>query len=1568
MKNHLLKLGSPSKGMFDLFLFPFLLLVCLTAFPSGNFANLTVHIAKNVETIEITNNFSPIICEPESVIAVAIPSTVCEGGTLYLSGEAVGATSWSWTGPNGFTSSLQNPVIPYMTNLEAGVYYLVASNSCGSAAPVSTAAVPVTNCNSLPCSDVTITVTHVTGVVAPVDKTVSYGLVADIPGAPLKCWITSNLGASHQATSFYDATEASAGWYWQFNRKQGYKHDGSTVTPAWTITSINENMDWQIINDPCAIELGNGWRLPTFSEWSSVKTTGGWNSGTDMWNSALKIHAAGHLYMYGTLYDRGSGGGLYSSTQASSTYGDIIVFSGNIVLGQNPKSFGYSVRCIRDVLVPTTVTALATPNPVCAGFDLNLTGNATGATMWSWSGPNGFTSNMQNPVITNISSAGAGVYTLTASNSYGSALPVSTYFVTVANCSEPCSDATITVTHVTGDVAPVDKTVTYGLVADIPGAPLKCWITSNLGATHQATSLYDATEASAGWYWQFNRKQGYKHDGTNITPAWTITSINEEMDWQIINDPCAIELGNGWRLPTYYEWSSVKITSGWNSGTDAWNSPLKMHAAGHLYMYGTLYDRGSGGGYYSSTQASATYGDIIVFSGNLVLGQNPKTFGYSARCVREVLVPTSVIALATPNPVCAGDNLTLTGSATGATSWSWTGPNGFTSNLQNPVIANITYGGTGVYTLIASNAYGSALPVSTYYVTVADCCSPCGGDITISHYVTGGVAPLDKTVTYGTVADVPGALSKCWITSNLGATHQASSYYDATEASAGWYWQFNRKQGFKHDGTTVTPAWTITSINENMDWQIINDPCAIELGNGWRLPTFSEWTSVKTTGGWNSGTDMWNSALKIHSAGHLYMYGTLYDRGSGGGLYSSTQASSTYGDIIVFSGNIVLGQNPKSFGYSVRCIREARVPGSVTANASPNPLCEGSTLYLTGNATCVTAWSWTGPNGFTSNLQNPIIANVTMANAGVYTLIASNSNGSSPPAYTLPVVVNPLPANVTAVASPNPICEGQPLTLTGSATNGSSWAWSGPNGFTANLQSPVIPHITLFGAGKYMLIVSNNCGSAPPVATLPVVVNLLPHFVTATATPNPVCFRATLHLTATGTDVISWSWSGPAGFTSNLQNPSIPDIGFSNAGIYTVTATNSCGSVSVGTEYVNVVTIPGPVGHVSGPSTVSQATGPIHYSIPPVPYATNYFWQFTGNDVIIVQNNQPWADLYFGPCATSGILSATITNSCGGAAYNLLTITVNSFSCGNTMTKYHQQGNVAPVDKLVNYNTTLINMSGVTKCWIAQNLGAQYHASGPWDTEDEPAGWYWQFNRQQGYKWDSPTSTLTPDPNPWPMNNNTENSNWQAINDPCSIEFGCNWRIPTTTEWSWVGSTWGPLGAGFASVLKLHAGGWLDESDGTLHDRGVIGGNFWTPSQQYYGGPWYSGLNYFSHSNGATIYATIKSCGVPIRCIRNDNGGGGGGIEEDMLGINISPSVVTGKAYFNHSVLNLELPGMNGEQAMISLYDMLGQQLYVKMKLMTGTVQVDFPFSPGVYIVKVVAGNKYFTTRIVSLE
>jgi len=195
-----------------------------------------------------------------------------------------------------------------------------------------------------------------------------------------------------------------------------------------------------------------------------------------------------------------------------------------------------------------------------------------------------------------------------------------------------------TINHVAGTIAPINKTVTYGTVTNIPGETTKCWITRNLGASQQATAVSDATEASAGWYWQFNRKQGYKHDGTTRTPNTTwITPIIEDLNWQTANDPCTLELGSGWRIPTSTEWANVNASGGWTNWNGPWNSGLKMHAAGSLTGFdGSLLNRGLVGHYWSSMQNTVPYGWSLWFhSGNCIVHSFNKELSFSLRCLRE---------------------------------------------------------------------------------------------------------------------------------------------------------------------------------------------------------------------------------------------------------------------------------------------------------------------------------------------------------------------------------------------------------------------------------------------------------------------------------------------------------------------------------------------------------------------------------------------------------------------------------------------------------------------------------------------------------------------------------------------------------------------------------------------------------------------------------------------------------------------------------------------------------------------------------------------------------------------
>ncbi|WP_348097584.1 GEVED domain-containing protein, partial [Flavobacterium sp.] len=63
-------------------------------------------------------------------IITSVTTPVCQGSTLSLNGVD-GASTYAWTGPNGFTSSLKSPSIPNALVVNAGVYSLKITTGSG---------------------------------------------------------------------------------------------------------------------------------------------------------------------------------------------------------------------------------------------------------------------------------------------------------------------------------------------------------------------------------------------------------------------------------------------------------------------------------------------------------------------------------------------------------------------------------------------------------------------------------------------------------------------------------------------------------------------------------------------------------------------------------------------------------------------------------------------------------------------------------------------------------------------------------------------------------------------------------------------------------------------------------------------------------------------------------------------------------------------------------------------------------------------------------------------------------------------------------------------------------------------------------------------------------------------------------------------------------------------------------------------------------------------------------------------------------------------------------------------
>jgi hypothetical protein len=145
-------------------------------------------------------------------------------------------------------------------------------------------------------------------------------------------------------------------------------------------------------------------------------------------------------------------------------------------------------------------------------------------------------------------------------------------------------------------------------------------------------------------------------------------------------------------------------------------------------------------------------------------------------------------AASSNGPVCVGETLQLAASLVGGATYSWTGPNGFTSTDQNPSIPNTTAAANGIYFVTATaggcTAQATSTSVTVYSASVGGAataqssgfCAGLGTEISLSGY-TGSVQweQSSDNISWGPVSGGSGANSPTYTTPLLGAT----TYYRA---------------------------------------------------------------------------------------------------------------------------------------------------------------------------------------------------------------------------------------------------------------------------------------------------------------------------------------------------------------------------------------------------------------------------------------------------------------------------------------------------------------------------------------------------------------------------------------------------------------------------------------------------------------------------------------------------------------------------------------------------------------------------------------------------------------------
>ncbi|MEM9259746.1 MAG: T9SS type A sorting domain-containing protein [Bacteroidota bacterium] len=142
------------------------------------------------------------------------------------------------------------------------------------------------------------------------------------------------------------------------------------------------------------------------------------------------------------------------------------------------------------------------------------------------------------------------------------------------------------------------------------------------------------------------------------------------------------------------------------------------------------------------------------------------------------------------------------------------------------------------------------------------------------------------------------------------------------------------------------------------------------------------------------------------------------------------------------------------------------------------------------------------------------------------------------------------------ISAPAELCEGAALDVTATATEATSYSWTGPDNFSAATANFSVPAVSQASTGTYELVVTKTDG-CNDTTTFDLFVNLLPRV--EIVSNGPLCTGEELVLEETIGRGFSFAWSGPDGFSSADPSPSIPNAGPANVGEYSLLLTDANG-------------------------------------------------------------------------------------------------------------------------------------------------------------------------------------------------------------------------------------------------------------------------------------------------------------------------------------------------------------------------------------------------------------------------
>lgn len=700
---------------------------------TGNTSVSTTVSMSGIYTVTVTNAVSctataTIMVKPRPHVTVAGGNTtVCAGSNITLNATVSGgsgiSSSFSWAGPNSFGAAVEDPAPFAALPVAAGVYTVTVTDQNGCTATATTS-IAVSG-NSAPVVTATNNGPLCAGAALLLGATPSggSGIYSSFK------WSGPNAFSSMSKTPpGFPATAAAAGVYTvTLTDNMGCTVTGTTTVqvkpaPSISITGNSPVCFGSNILLQCTPSGGSG--SGYIFAWSGPN---GFAPAMEDPTAFPAVSAAAGTYTV-TVTD---GGGCTASASAAVSVNVLpaitasllgpVCSGGNVRLASAPAGGStpyaqfnwigpdnftamvedpapflaqpaaagvYTVTVTDQVGCTATSTAAVTVHPapgivavnsgdVCAGGNLSLSSTPSGGTtpyaQFNWSGPDSYVATVEDPAAFNATAASAGVYQVKVTDNKGCTATATT---TVAVFPKPTLTATSN--------SPVCTGANIDLRANASGgsgfyASFSWTGPDGFISMQEDPAGFTASLAKSGTY-RVTMTDNMGCTATASTPVAVSANIAPSITASGSGPACA---GDG----------NVVLNSTPSGGT----APYAMFAWSGPNSY----------------QANQQNPPAFAASG-IASGVYTVTVTDSKGCAgtSSVTVPVSgIMAAPTANtPVCAGSTVYLnanpTGSAGTYTSFSWSGPNGYTASVENPPGFQVSANYIGIYTVTVTDNLG----------------------------------------------------------------------------------------------------------------------------------------------------------------------------------------------------------------------------------------------------------------------------------------------------------------------------------------------------------------------------------------------------------------------------------------------------------------------------------------------------------------------------------------------------------------------------------------------------------------------------------------------------------------------------------------------------------------------------------------------------------------------------------------------------------------------------------------------------------------------------------------------